>query len=72
MEKIDSILLKPVGELNVSTEFLAMAKANNFQCIQDMLNASLYTINTLPKSGYRMRSELVDLLDRYGLLHLAM
>jgi hypothetical protein len=66
-----SILKQPITELNVSPEFLRMAQANSFETLQDILDRPLYRFHALPESGYRMLREFMNLLDNYGLMHLA-
>lgn len=67
----NSFLTQPIIELNVSEEFLIMAEANDFHTLQDILEKPLHKFHVLPRSGYRMLREFLNLLDAHGLIHLA-
>lgn len=62
-----SILQKAIKNLDVSKEFKAMAKANGFKTLQDILDMPLHELPYKPQSGYRMLKELLDLLEAHSL-----
>ena len=64
---IHPILHKPIMTLNVSDEFLAMAEANGYKSLDEILNEPLHKIPFKPLSGYRVLKELVDILEENGL-----
>lgn len=68
---MDQVLNQSLARHNISKEFLLMAEQNNFHTLSHVLNTPLYKFHSLPGSGYRMLRELVNLLDRHGLMHLA-
>lgn len=61
------ILQKAIKNLDVSKEFKAMAKANGFKTLQDILDMPLQELPYKPQSGYRMLRELLHLLDEYSI-----
>ncbi|SKC85078.1 hypothetical protein [Ohtaekwangia koreensis] len=61
------ILHKAIKNLDVTKEFKAMAKANGFKSLQDILDSSLHELPFKPQSGYRMLKEFLDILDEHGL-----
>lgn len=68
---INPFLQKPIAKLAVSDEFKAMAKANGFKTIGELLErVKMKDFPTLKESGYRMLKELLDLLDKENLFHL--
>ncbi|MEO7991497.1 MAG: hypothetical protein ABI663_18235 [Chryseolinea sp.] len=61
------ILHKTIKNLDVSKEFKAMAKANGFKTLQDILDMPLYELPYKEQSGYRMLKEFLDILESHGL-----
>jgi hypothetical protein len=61
------ILYKAIKNLDVSKEFKAMAKANGFKTLQDILDIPLHALPYKPQSGYRMLKEFLSILDEYSL-----
>ena len=61
------ILLKPIMTLGVSEEFAAMAKANGYATLKDVLKEPLHKFPLKPLSGYRMLKELLAILEEHGL-----
>lgn len=61
------ILQKTIKNLDVSKEFKAMAKANGYKILQDILDMPLHELPYKPQSGYRMLKELLDLLEAHSL-----
>lgn len=64
------ILYKPIQSMNVSTEFKAMANANEFNTLEEILKESLYELPFKKLSGYRILKEMVDILEENGLSEL--
>lgn len=64
------ILHKDIHGLDVSKEFKAMAKANGYKTLEDVLNYPLHELPFKKISGYRVLKELVDLLTNEGLDYL--
>jgi len=64
------ILAKPIQGMDVSKEFKAMARANDYRTLQDVIETSLGDLPFKPRSGYRMLKELLDILDENGLVQL--
>jgi hypothetical protein len=62
-----SILHKAIKNLAVSKEFKAMAKANGFKTLQDIVDSPLHEFPFKRQSGYRMLKEFLDILDEHGL-----
>lgn len=61
------ILQKAIQGLNVSKEFKAMAKANGYKTLQNLLDHPLHELPFKKLSGYRMLKEFLDLLDENGI-----
>lgn len=61
------ILAKPIQGMDASKEFKAMARANGYKTLQDIMEISLGDLPFKPRSGYRMLKELLDILDENGL-----
>jgi len=61
------ILQKAIKNLDVSKEFKAMAKANGFKTLQNILDMPLHELPYKPQSGYRMLKEFLDMLETYSL-----
>lgn len=61
------ILQKAIQGLNVSKEFKAMAKANGYKTLQNILDHPLHELPFKKLSGYRMLKEFLDILDEQGL-----
>lgn len=61
------ILHKAIKSLDVSREFKAMAKANGFKTLQDILDSPLHELPYKQQSGYRMLKELLDVLEVHSL-----
>lgn len=61
------ILQKAIKNLDVSKEFKAMAKANGFKTLQDILGMPLHELPYKQMSGYRILKELLDLLEAHSL-----
>ncbi len=61
------ILQKAIKTLDVSKEFKAMAKANGFKTLQDILDMPLHELPYKEQSGYRMLKEFLDFLETYSL-----
>lgn len=64
------ILQVPIFTLEVSKEFMSMAKANKYNTIEDIIKYPLSDLPTKNQSGYRMLRELLDILEANGLDHL--
>lgn len=64
------VLQKPIHSLNVSPEFRAMARANGYKTLEDIIKAPLHDLPEKKKSGYRVLKELLDLLEQFGLSQL--
>lgn len=60
------ILQKAIQGLNVSKEFKAMAKANGYKTLQNILDHPLHELPFKTHSGYRILKELLDILDDHG------
>ena len=61
------ILQKAIQAIDASKEFKAMAKANGYKTLQDILESSLGDLPFKPLSGYRMLKEFLDIMDQNGL-----
>jgi len=61
------VLHKAIGSLNVSAEFKLMAKANQFNTLEDVLKEPLDGLPFKKLSGYRMLRELLTVLEQHGL-----
>jgi hypothetical protein len=61
------ILQKAIKNLDVSKEFKAMAKANGFKTLQDILDMPLHELPYKPQSGYRMLKEFLDMMEEHSL-----
>lgn len=61
------ILQKAIQGMDVSKEFKAMARANGYKTLQDILDHSLHELPFKKLSGYRMLKEFLDLMDQNGL-----
>jgi hypothetical protein len=67
----NKFLEQPINGMAVSDEFKAMAKANGFKTIGQLLDeVEMKNFPSLKNSGYRVLKELLDLLDRENLFHL--
>ena len=66
---IHPILKKPIRGMNVSREFKAMAKANHYRFLEDILEGPLHHLPFKPQSGYRILRELLEILRESGLEH---
>jgi DNA-directed RNA polymerase alpha subunit len=64
------ILHKTIKNLDVSKEFKAMAKANGFKTLQNILDMPLHELPYKPQSGYRMLKEFLDMMEEYSLSNL--
>lgn len=62
-----SILQKPIQSLDVSAEFKAMANANEFNTLEEILKEPLHELPFKKQSGYRMLKELLTMLEENGL-----
>jgi hypothetical protein len=67
LEITHPILHKAIKNLDVSKEFKAMAKANGFKTLKDILDMPLHELPYKPQSGYRMLRELLDIVEISGL-----
>ncbi len=56
--------------MNLSKEFKAMAKANEFNTLEEILKESLHELPFKKLSGYRMLKEMMDVLEQNGLAEL--
>jgi DNA-directed RNA polymerase alpha subunit len=65
-----AILEAAIDSLDVSVEFKAMAKENGFFTLGAMLSVPAQTLVRLPKSGYRLLAEFLQLLEQHDLMHL--
>lgn len=65
---LEVIELKSIGSLDVSIELKAMAAANNFVFINDLLQVPLHKFHELRGSGYRLLREWVIFLEVNGLM----
>lgn len=61
------ILEKAIQGIDASKEFKAMAKANGYKTLQDILESSLGDLPFKRLSGYRMLKEFLDIIDENGL-----
>lgn len=61
------ILTKPIHSMDVSKEFKAMAEANEFKTLEEMLKESLHDLPNKKLSGYRILKEMLDILEQHGL-----
>lgn len=59
---IHPILKKAIQGMNVSREFKAMARANRYKTLEDILKGPLHNLPFRPHSGYRMLRELLEIL----------
>lgn len=67
----NKFLEQPITGMAVSDEFKAMAKANGFKTIGELLDGvQMKDFPKLKKSGYRMLKELLDILDGENLFYL--
>lgn len=66
-EIIHPILHKAIKNLDVSKEFKAMAKANGYKTLHDILDMPLHELPYKAQSGYRMLREFLDLLSEHSL-----
>lgn len=62
-----SILKYSIQEVDLSPELKAMAEANGFETLEDVLEVPFYTIHALPRSGYRIVKELLMFFEKEGL-----
>ena len=69
-ELSNQILQKPIHALNMSKEFKAMAHANKFNTLDEILKESFHELPFMKLSGYRMLRELLDTLEENGLSEL--
>lgn len=69
-EPIDPLLCKPITSLPVTREFKAMARANGYKTLREVLQCSIYQLPHKRLSGYRMLRELLDVLQEHELLYL--
>ena len=58
-----SLLQKPIQSLDVSFEFKAMAMANEFQTLEEILREPLHELPFKRQSGYRLLKEILDVLE---------
>jgi|GEM_PF-2538177 hypothetical protein len=63
------ILRKAIQGLNVSKEFKAMARANRYRTLADILKDPVQNVPSRSHSGYRMLRELLEILREAGLEH---
>ena len=61
------ILHKAIKNLDVSKEFKAMAKANGYKTLHDILDMPLHELPYKAQSGYRMLREFLDILNANNL-----
>lgn len=64
------VLQKAIKMLDASKEFKAMARANGYRKLQDILDLPVYQLPYKPKSGYRMLKEFLDIMDSHGIINL--
>lgn len=69
-EPVNPVLRKPIQGMNVSIEFKAMAKANGYRTLRDVLRCSVHDLPKKRESGYRMLRELLDILQENELMYL--
>lgn len=67
---VHPILQKAIQGLNVSKEFKAMAKANGYKTLQNILDHPLHELPFKLLSGYRILKELLDILEQNNLSEL--
>jgi len=66
-EMTPSILRVPIDSLALSNEFKAMARANEFETLEELLSEPLHTLPQRNLSGYRMLKELLEFLEHHNL-----
>ena len=66
-ETFHPLLQKSIQGLDFSKEFKAMAKANGYKTLIEILEDPIYDLPTKSLSGYRILKELLDFLDQHGL-----
>jgi hypothetical protein len=60
-----------IEESPLSDEFKAMVAFNGLETFSDLFEIEVGRVPELPRSGYRMYSELLEFLDGHGLLDYA-
>lgn len=66
-EQTHPILKQPIYSMDVSNEFKAMAKENEFSTLEEILRESLHELPFKKLSGYRILKEMLDILEEHGL-----
>lgn len=61
--KNDQLLTTPIETLDVSMEFNAMANANNFKSIQEIVQIPVYELLQMPRFTFRVLNELISILQ---------
>ncbi|HZX72880.1 MAG TPA: hypothetical protein VFE57_00550 [Cyclobacteriaceae bacterium] len=61
------ILRTPISSLAFTQEFIAMASANGFETLEELLAEPIRTLPQRKLSGYRMLKELLDFLEKHNL-----
>jgi hypothetical protein len=56
--------------LALSEEFKAMAIVNGFDNLQQIIDAGIHLLPSMPLSNYRVQQEVLEFLDNNGLLYL--
>lgn len=67
MQQPPEILTKPLEQLSLSTEFLAFANQNGFDCIGDLMDIPLNELEEIPGFNKRILSEYINVLMQHGL-----
>lgn len=67
MSETTNILHQPVPSLELSDEFKAMARANHFTTLGEMVEFRIEELQRMPLFDHRMLSEYVSFLTKNGL-----
>ncbi len=67
MQHPPEILTRPLEQLSLSSEFLAFANQNGFDCIGDLMDVPLNELESIPGFNKRMLSEYVNFLMQHRL-----
>jgi hypothetical protein len=64
------LLVLPFEMLPLSKEFKTMATVNGFDNLQQIIDAGIHLLPSMPLSNYRVQQEVLEFLDNNGLLYL--
>ncbi|MFY0608535.1 MAG: hypothetical protein JXR10_17595 [Cyclobacteriaceae bacterium] len=67
MDTTDKLLHEPISSLNMSSEFQAMAKANDFNTLYEMMEFKIEELQKIKGFNYRMVAEYVTYFEKNGL-----